>query len=105
MNAARDFLRRWDFISVDDEAVSVEVRDKMKRVRERLDNGAAVKDSHRRVADWQGHWRATTLAASDRKGSTRELYANLSRRHLETGPFGAITFDKLKPSDVEALDA
>ena len=81
MNAARDFLRRWDFMSVDDEAVSVEMRDKMKRVRERLDNGAAVKDSHRRVADW----RATTLAASDRKESTRELYANLSRRHLETG--------------------
>ena len=85
MNAARDFLRRWDFMSVDDEAVSVEVRDKTKRVRERLDNGAAVKDSRRRVADWQGHWRATTLVASDRTESTRELYANLSRRHLETG--------------------
>ncbi|MDQ1361407.1 MAG: hypothetical protein QOJ44_1784 [Acidimicrobiaceae bacterium] len=80
-----------------------EVRDKMKQVRERLDNGAAVKDSRRTVADWLAHWRATTLAASDRKESTRELYANLSRRHLETGPFGAITLDKFKPSDVEAL--
>ena len=29
MNAARDFLPRWDFMSVDDEAVSVEVRDEM----------------------------------------------------------------------------
>ena len=29
MNAARDFLPRWDFISVDDEAISVEVRDGM----------------------------------------------------------------------------
>ena len=53
-------------MSVDDEAVSVEVRDKMKRVRERLDNGAALKDSRRRVADWQAHWRATTLAAVSR---------------------------------------
>ena len=47
VNAARDFLRRWDFMSVDDETVSVEVRDKMKPVRERLDNDAAVKDSRR----------------------------------------------------------
>lgn len=76
-----------------------EVRNKMKAVRERLDIGAAVKDSRRSVADWLAHWRATTLAASDRKASTRELYANLSRRHLETGDFSEIRLDRLKPSD------
>jgi integrase len=80
-----------------------DVRDKMKRVRERLDNGTAVRDSKRALADWLAHWRVTTLAASDRKESTRELYANLCRRHLEPKPFGAIRLDKLKPSDVEAL--
>ncbi|MDG5483340.1 tyrosine-type recombinase/integrase [Mycolicibacterium gadium] len=80
-----------------------QVRDKMKAVRDRLDNGAAVKDSRRTVADWLKHWRATTLAASDRKASTRELYGNLSRRHLENGAFGEIRLDRLKPSDVEAL--
>lgn len=80
-----------------------EVVDKMKAVRARLDNGAAVKDSRRTVRDWLAHWRATTLAASDRKASTRELYGNLSRRHLETGDFGGIRLDRLKPSDVEAL--
>jgi integrase len=80
-----------------------EVRDKMKQVRDRLDDGATVKDSKRSLADWLAHWRATTLAASDRKESTRELYANLSRRHLEPEPFGAIRLDKLKPSDVESL--
>lgn len=80
-----------------------DVRDKMKRARERLENGAAVKDSNRTLADWLAHWRVTTLAASDRKESTRELYANLCRRHLEPAPFGAIRLDKLKPSDVEAL--
>jgi integrase len=80
-----------------------DVRDKMKRVRERLDNGTAVKDSRRTLADWLAYWRVTTLAASDRKESTRELYANLCRRHLEREPFGAIRLDKLKPSDVEAL--
>lgn len=80
-----------------------DVRAKMKEVRERLDSGAAVKDSKRTVANWLAHWRVTTLAASDRKESTRELYTNLSRRHLETGTFAAITLDKLKPSDVEGL--
>jgi integrase len=80
-----------------------DVRDKMKRARERLDNGTAVKDSKRTLADWLAYWRATTLAASDRKESTRELYANLCRRHLEPAPFGAVRLDKLKPSDVEAL--
>jgi integrase len=58
-----------------------EVRDKLKTARERLDSGVAVLDSKRTIADWLSHWRATTLAASDRKESTRELYANLCRRH------------------------
>lgn len=79
------------------------VRTKMKVARERLEAGAPVKDASRSLADWLAQWRATTLAASDRKESTRALYANLSRRHLEPGPFGAITLDKLRPSDVEAL--
>ncbi len=80
-----------------------QVADKMKAVRTRLDNGAAVKDSRRTVGDWLAHWRATTLAVSDRKASTRELYGNLSRRHLETGDFGENRLDRLKPSDIEAL--
>ncbi|OLP00201.1 site-specific integrase [Mycolicibacterium porcinum] len=80
-----------------------DVRDKLNQARERLESGGPVKDSTRTVADWLAHWRATTLAASDRKESTRELYANLSRRHLETEPFGSTRLDKLKPSDVEAL--
>jgi integrase len=79
------------------------VRDKLKTARERLDNGAAVQDSKQTIADWLVRWRATTLAASDRKESTRELYGNLSHRHLEPPPFGAIRLDKLRPSDVEAL--
>jgi integrase len=80
-----------------------EVRDKLKAARERLDNGVAVQDSKRTLADWLAHWRATTLAASDRKESTRELYANLCRRHLEPEPFGAIKLNQIKPSDVEGM--
>lgn len=80
-----------------------DVRDKLKQARERLDLGGPVKDATRSVGDWLAHWRATTLATSDRKESTRALYGNLCRRHLEPAPFGAIRLDKLRPSDVDAL--
>jgi integrase len=81
----------------------VDVREKLKAARDRLDAGAPVKDATRTVGDWLAHWRATTLAASDRKESTRALYATLCRKHLEPAPFGATPLDRLKPSDVEAL--
>ena len=80
-----------------------DVRGKLKTARERLEAGAPVRDSSQTVGAWLARWRATTLAASDRKPSTLELYANLSRNHLEPAPFGAIRLDRLKPSDVEAL--
>ncbi|MBN7304334.1 tyrosine-type recombinase/integrase [Mycobacteroides abscessus subsp. bolletii] len=80
-----------------------ETRTKIKAAQERLDAGSPVKDATRSVGDWLAQWRDTALAASDRKESTRALYANLSRKHLEGGPFGAITLDKLKPSDIDTL--
>jgi integrase len=79
------------------------VRDKMKAASDRLEAGAPVRDATRSVGDWLTHWRATSLAASDRKESTRVLYANLARKHLEPAPFGVIALDRLRPSDVEAL--
>ena len=47
------------------------VRAKMNAARGRLEAGAPVKDAARCVGDWLTHWRATTLAASDRKETTR----------------------------------
>lgn len=80
-----------------------EVRDKMKEARGRIDDGRPPRDATTTVAAWLTHWRATTLAASDRKESTRDNYATLARKHLEPAPFGAIRLDRLRPSDVEAL--
>ena len=80
-----------------------DVRAKLDAARERLTAGAPVKDAKRTAGDWLAHWRTTALAASDRKASTRDLYATLSRRHLEPPPFGAIPLDRLKPSDIDAL--
>ncbi|AKK28210.1 site-specific integrase [Mycobacterium sp. EPa45] len=80
-----------------------DVREKLKKLRERIDAGQPPTDSTRTVEDWLQHWRATTLAVSDRAVSTRAMYSDLSRKHLEPAPFGAIRLDKLKPSDIEGL--
>ncbi|EFV14138.1 tyrosine-type recombinase/integrase [Segniliparus rugosus] len=78
-------------------------REKLKNARERLDKGAPPTDAKASVKEWMAHWRATTLQASDRKANTIELYERLSIHHIETGKFGTLTLDKLKPSHIEAL--
>jgi integrase len=78
-------------------------RSELGKVKDRLAEGKPPKDATTTVAAWLAHWRQTTLAASDRKASTRELYSTLCAKHLEPAPFGSIQLDRLKPSDVEAL--
>jgi integrase len=78
--------------------------DKLDEARDRIEAGAPPKDdTSRSVGQWLTHWRQTTLAVSDRKESTRQLYANLSRKHLESGSFADIRLDRLRPSNIEAL--
>ncbi|MCW2608732.1 MAG: integrase family protein [Frankiales bacterium] len=80
-----------------------EARAKLKEVRDRLGQGAPARDAKVTVEAWVEQWVTTALAASDRKGSTKELYAGLARTHLSPAPFGLMTLDRLRPSDVEAL--
>lgn len=80
-----------------------DVKDKLDKARDRLTAGAPVRDSKQSVGEWLAYWRETGLAASNRKESTKVLYGNLSRKHLEPAPFGAIRLDQLKASDVDAL--
>jgi integrase len=80
-----------------------EVRDKAKAVRERVDNGAPANDDKMALAAWMTRWRETTLAVSNRKESTRSLYASLSSKHIESGVIGSIPLAKLRPSEIERL--
>ena len=82
---------------------ATEVRGKLAEVRKRVQAGAPAKDSSTSVAAWMAQWRTTTLLVSDRAASTKSLYDSLSRKHLETPPFGAIRLDRLRPTDIEAL--
>ena len=54
------------------------------------------------VAVWLEDWITKSLAASDRKQATKDLYATLARAHL-VPTVGAIPLGRLRPSDVEAL--
>lgn len=79
-----------------------EARDKLTKARARVEAGGPVKDSTRTLASWLSNWRATTLAASGRKDTTKELYASLSKSHIDP-ILGATQLDRLRPSDVERL--
>jgi integrase len=80
-----------------------DVRDGLDKVRDRLDAGAPARDAATTVAAWLQHWRGTVLEAAAVKPSTRDLYARLSRVHLDPAPFGGIRLDRLKPSDIDLL--
>ena len=84
-------------------ATAAECRKELKKVRQRIDEGQPAKDAPDTVASWLEQWRESSLAASDRKATTKSLYGSLSRKHLEATDIGAKRLDRLKPSDVEAL--
>lgn len=80
-----------------------EVRQKLKEASARADDGGPVRDAKATTGAWLRQWRDTTLAASSRKETTKELCSSLSRNHLEPNPFGSIPLDKLRPSDIDRL--
>ena len=84
-------------------ATAAECRNELKKVRKRIGEGKPAKDAPDTVASWLAQWRESSLAASDRKPTTKSLYGSLSRTHLEGAPIGGKRLDKLKPSDVETL--
>ncbi|HET7408084.1 MAG TPA: tyrosine-type recombinase/integrase [Mycobacteriales bacterium] len=79
-----------------------EVSAKLTEVRQRLDAGEPVADSSMSLGAWLDLWLATAVAASDRKASTKDLYAKMVRVHLKP-TIGAVPLAKLRPTDVEAM--
>lgn len=50
-------------------------------------------------------WIAGPLAVSDRKASTKQLYAQLARTHIGQSDLAALPLDRIKPSHIEACIA
>ncbi len=84
-------------------STAAECRDELKKVRRRIEDGRPARDAGDTVASWLQRWRESSLAASDRKATTKSLYGSLSRTHLEDGHIGAKRLDRLRPSDVESM--
>lgn len=64
-------------------ATAAECRKELRKVRKRIEDGQPAKDAPDTVASWLKQWRESSLAASDRKATTKSLYGSLSRKHLE----------------------
>ncbi len=80
-----------------------DARKQMQAARARLAAGAPVVDARITVAAWCRQWLETTVAASSRRATTKELYERLSRVHIEPPPFGRLSLDRVRPTDVETL--
>lgn len=80
-----------------------EVRAKLDKARDRVKTEAPVQDSNIKLSQWIDHWTETTLEASPRKGTTKQLYKSLAHKHLTPAPLGTIPLDKLRKSHVDGL--
>ena len=80
-----------------------EVRAKLDKARDRVKTEAPVQDSNIKLSQWIDHWTETTLEASPRKGTTKQLYKSLAHKHLSPAPLGTIPLDKLRKSHVDGL--
>jgi integrase len=80
-----------------------EVAAKLEEARSRLSADEPVRDARVTVAMECEDYIRKALRASSRKASTIENYSIIARTHLAPPPFGALTLDRLRPSDVEAL--
>lgn len=80
----------------------VEVRAKAKEVRERLSKGQPAKDKRITLDEFTETWISSALAVSERKASTKTLYATLARKHVVGSKLGLLTLDRVKPTQIEA---
>lgn len=84
-------------------STDAECRKKLREVSKRVERGQPAKDSTMPVGLWVKEWRESSLLASNRRPTTKALYAGLARKHLENGAISRHPLDKLKPSHVERL--
>ena len=79
-----------------------EARDKAQEVRDRLRADLPAKDRKVTLGAFTESWIGSTLAASDRKATTKSMYATVARKHIIGATIGGVSIDRLKASHVEA---
>lgn len=78
-----------------------DARRKGEDVRRRVKARQAPQDAKVTLATFIEEWIGSTLAVSDRKASTKSMYATLARKHIADSDLGRSTLDRLTPRKVE----
>ncbi|MGB3763727.1 MAG: site-specific integrase [Ornithinimicrobium sp.] len=79
----------------------VETAARVKEMRERSLRGAPARDDAMTLATFATRWLGSTLPASERKDSTKSLYASLTRTHVINSEMGRLPLNRVRPSSVE----
>jgi integrase len=79
-----------------------EARDKAAEVRARLRANLPAKDRKITLGEFTAEWIDSSLEASDRKATTKNLYGTMARTHIIGAKIGAKPLDKLRPSHIDA---
>lgn len=83
-------------------ATAKEARSKAEEVRRRLKARQPAKDATIALGAFVEEWISSTLAVSDRKATTKAMYATLARKHIIDSDLGRGPLDRLTPRKVEA---
>ncbi len=78
-----------------------QARAKAKALRKRLELGQPARDTTDTVGTFALEWITTALAASERKASTKAMYATLTRNHIASSALGGMPLGKATPRAVE----
>lgn len=73
----------------------------LKAVRDRVDGHKPIRDDKGEFGTFAENWISTTLEVSDRKASTKTLYAGLTRTHVVTSDLGRTPMNKVRATTVE----
>jgi integrase len=78
-----------------------DARDKASEVRKRLTEGLPARDKRTTLETFTLEWITSALAASDRKSTTKTMYAGVARVHIVGSHIGGLALDKVRPMHVE----
>lgn len=78
-----------------------EVGRKLATARRRVDEGLPVRDARITVGEWATTWLDTSLPASGRRPTTKQLYRNLVNHHVLGSRLSDRRLDQLRPSHID----
>ena len=78
-----------------------EVSGKLRDMVRRVEAGSAARDDSTLFGVFAARWLESSLPASDRKETTKVLYAGLARTHILASDLGRLSMKDMRPSSVE----